>query len=56
MGFVDTMGGLRTDYNIVDDMIIPQMLSNEEALKRRSNHHVGEICEGVDSEEDNDDI
>ena len=37
-------------------MIVPQMLSNEEALKRKSNHHVGEICEEVDPEEEDDDI
>jgi hypothetical protein len=45
MGFAGNTGGLRTGYNIADDMIISQILSNEEVLKRRSNHYVGEICE-----------
>ena len=44
MGFAGNTGGLRTGYNIADDMI-SQILSNEEVLKRRSNHYVGEICE-----------
>ncbi|CAG8572719.1 13154_t:CDS:2 [Funneliformis caledonium] len=56
MGFAGTMGGLWTDYNIVDDMIVPSMLTNEEAYKRKVKHHVGDICEELDPEDDDDNI
>ncbi|RGB38288.1 glycosyltransferase family 41 protein [Rhizophagus diaphanus] len=56
MGFAGTMGGLWTDYNIVDDMIVPPLLTNEEAFKRKTKHHVGDICEELDPEEDDDNI